>query len=148
MVWANPYGGGGQRLENETPGHRIRQRRDQLGITQYELGRLVGLTEQAINKIEIGIMPVTMINDSYLPAIADALGTSVDYIMNGELHSERSTREEILRMREIGVIRSDQELKALDERVMRTPQRNEFDIPLSRAELLILLEIMRDTDGY
>ena len=93
-------------------------------------------------------MPVTMIDDSYLPAIADALGTTVDYIMNGELHSERSTREEILRMREIGVIRSDQELKALDERVMRSPQRNEFDIPLSRAELLILLEIMRDTDGY
>ena len=136
-------------MDSETPGHRIRARRDKLGITQYELGRLVGLTEQAINKIEVGTMAVTMIDDSYLPTIADALGTSVDYIINGELHSERSTREETLRMRSEGLIWSDQELKGLSKTAMGLLRlRKHANIPLSRAELLALIEVMRGADGY
>lgn len=136
-------------MEDETAGRRIRAERDKLGITQHELGRLVGLTEQAINKIEVGTMPVTMIDDSYLPAIADALGTTVNYIMNGELHSERSTREEMQRMRSEGLIWSDQELKGLNELAMGSlRQRNNFNIPLNRADLLALLEVIRGADGY
>ena len=136
-------------MDSETPGHRIRARRDKLGITQYELGRLVGLTEQAINRIEVGILPIAMFDDPYLPAIAAELGTTVDYILHGELHSERSTRDEMQRMRTEGLIRSHQELKGLDELAMGSlRQRNNFKIPLSRADLLALLEVMRGSDGY
>ena len=135
-------------MDSETPGHRIRARRDKLGITQYELGRLVGLTEQAINRIEVGTMPIAMIDHSYLLAIAAQLGTTMEYILHADLSSDQSTREEILRIHQLGVLRSDQERKDLDKLATQVLQRNKNAVPLSRADLLTLLEMMRDPDGY
>lgn len=136
-------------MDNEIPGHRIRAKRDALRMSQAELGRLVGLTGRAINRIEAGLMPIAMIEDSYLPEIAGRLGITVEYIQGGELQSERSTRDELLRMRAESEIRSDDELRRLDELAAESiRQRNNAKIPLNRAELLALLEVIRGTDGY
>ena len=135
-------------MYEETPGLRIREKREQLGISQAQLASLVGLNPRAINRIEVGILRINMIDD-YLPQIAAELKTTVDYIKDGELHSERSTREEMLRIRQEGLIRSDEELKRLDEFATQSlRQRNNARIPLSRAELLVLLEVIRGSDGY
>ena len=135
-------------MDNETPGHRIRAKRDELGISPAELGRSVGLTEQAITKIEVGIHSMGMVED-YLPKIADRLGTTVEYIQSGELRSERATRDEMMRMRTEGLLRSDDELRRLDQLASGSiRQRNNANIPLNRAELLALLEVIRGTDGY
>ena len=116
-------------------------------MTQTKLAKLVGLTEESINRIEIGTMPISMIDDSYLPDIAIKLRTTVDYILNGELPSQRSTREELFVMVEEGVIRTVEELERLDKFAMESiRQRNNANIPLSRNELLILLEVMRGSD--
>ena len=135
-------------MYEETPGLRIREKRDQLGISQAQLASLVGLNAKAINRIEVGTLPINMIVD-YLPQIAAELKTTVDYIKDGELRSERSTREELRRMREEGVIRSDEELKRLDELAAESiRQRNKANIPLNRMELEYLLDVIRGTDGY
>lgn len=54
-------------------GRRIQQRRTDLGISQSELGRLVGITFQQIQKFEIGINRVAA---SRLADIAAVLGAS------------------------------------------------------------------------
>lgn len=136
-------------MYDETPGHRIRAKRVQLGISQAKLGSLVGLTERAINSIEVGTMPTTMIDDSYLPRIAVELRMTMEQVLHGELRSEASTREELLRMREEGIICSDDELKRLDEFAMESiRQRNNANIPPSRVELVALLEVIRGADGF
>ena len=135
-------------MYEETPGLRIREKRDQLGISQAQLASLVGLNAKAINRIEVGTLPINMIVD-YLPQIAAELKTTVDYIMDGELRSKRSIREELRRMREEGVIRSDEELTRLDELAAESiRQRNKANIPLNRMELEYLLDVIRGTDGY
>ena len=136
-------------IVQQTPGDRIRAKRLELGISQAKLAKLVGLTEREINKIEVGTRPIATIADSYLPKIAIHLGITAEHILSGELHSERSTREELLKMRREGVIRSEEELESLDKFAMGSiRQRNNAKIPLSRAELLMLLEVMRGADGY
>lgn len=55
-------------------GMKIREFRTKKGLTQEELGQLVGVTTQAVSKWERGGAPDAEI----LPRIADALGVSVD----------------------------------------------------------------------
>lgn len=136
-------------MYEETPGKRIRAKRDQLGISQAELAHSVGLVEQAINRIEVGTIPINRLTDSELDDIATKLQTTTEYILHGGLHSERSTREELLKMRKEGIIHSDEELKRLDKLAAESIRlRNNARIPLSRDDLLNLLEVMRGADGY
>ena len=135
-------------MNAESPGNRIRARRVQHGITAAKLASLVGLTERAVNRIEVGIIPIRLIAD-YLPQIAAELGTTVEIILDGELQSERATREELQIMRKEGIIQSDAELEKLCEFATETiRKRNNANIPLNREELLILIEVIRGADGY
>lgn len=135
-------------MNSETPGNRIRARRVQLGITTAKLASLVGLAERAVNRIEVGMIPIAVIAD-YLPLIAAELGTTAEVLRDGELQSERATREELQIMRNEGIIQSDEELEKLCELATETiRKRSNANIPLNRDELLILIEVIRGADGY
>ena len=136
-------------MHGKTPGLRIRHLRTQCGLTQSRLGSLVGLTERTINRIEVGIEPIERFQDSYLILIAKELGTTVESILEGNLPSEESTSGEIKKMWEEHLIWSEYELRSLEEVATVTlRQRNNANIPLSRLDLMALLEAIRGSDGY
>jgi transcriptional regulator with XRE-family HTH domain len=134
-------------LESETPGSRIRAKRVELGIAVDQLAGLVGLSNRAIRGIEAGTIPINMIVD-YLPKIAEELRTTQEALLNEELHSERSTRQELQRMQIEGIIRDDGELESMQELATQMiRKRSRADIPLNRQELLNLIEVIRGADG-
>ena len=134
-------------MDGDTLGNRIRTKRESLRITRLKLAGLVGLSERAISQIETGILNQSFVAD-YLPAIAAELGTTVDELLVGELHSERQTKEQLKLLQKEGIIRSDDELKLLNElATVAIKKRSNANIPLSREELLTLIEVMRGADG-
>lgn len=133
----------------KTPGLRIRHLRTQCDLTQSRLGSIVGLTERTINRIEVGIEPIERFQDSYLILIAKELGTTVESILEGSLPSEETTRGEIKKLWKERLIKSEYELSSLEEVATVTlRQRNNANIPLSRLDLMALLEAIRGSDGY
>lgn len=63
-------------------GQRIKQRREELGLTQLELAQLLGYkSKSSINKIELGVQNL---KQSKIKAIADVLHTTPAYIMGWE----------------------------------------------------------------
>ncbi len=136
-------------MDAETPGSRIRVKRDLTRISPAELARLVDLNELAISRIEAGTMDIAIIGRERLRKIAAQLETTVEYILYGELQSDRLTREEIIKMRNEGVVSSDEELTRITELAYGSiRQRNNANIPLTRVELVALLEVIRGSDGY
>ena len=134
-------------MESETAGSRIRARRLELGITPSELAGRVGLNVRAVNRIETGLMAIAIIAD-YLPSIATELRTTTDVLLNGELHAERLTREELGRMKTEGLIRDNDEIEQVYELATATiRKRSKVNIPLNRQELLNLIEVIRGADG-
>ena len=134
--------------EEQAPGYRIRTKRCQIDMTQAELGNKVSLSEGAINRLEVGVMPITQIDDSELDTIAQTLGTTTQYLLHGELHSERATRDELNRLLLDNTI-DEAERNLLDEVAMTSiRKRSNANIPLSRRDLLALLEVIRGADGY
>nr|HML49576.1 helix-turn-helix transcriptional regulator [Clostridia bacterium] len=76
----------------KTPiGEQIAQYRKAAGITQEELGRAVGVSTQAVSRWECGGTP----DVELLPALADALGVSVDALF-GRDGSERLNLDQLL----------------------------------------------------
>jgi transcriptional regulator with XRE-family HTH domain len=64
---------------SETIGDRIRNRREFLGLSQEDLARMIGYTSRSsINKIETGAQ---QLRQSKIKAVADALDTTVNYIL-------------------------------------------------------------------
>ena len=60
-------------------GQKVKLRRDQLGWTQTELAKTIGLTQNRISKIESG--DLTQLSFKNLRALARALGVSVDWLL-------------------------------------------------------------------
>lgn len=69
-----------------TIGERIKQRRDELGITQTSLADAVGTTKQNVYKYENGI--ITNIPSDKIEALAKALQTTPAALMGWEEVSE------------------------------------------------------------
>ena len=137
----------GRDLEGETLGSRIRKGRVELRISQAKLAGAVGLSVRAISQVEAGILNSSFMAD-HLPAIAAELGTTVEFLKNGELASQRLTREELGRLRKEGIIRSDADFKVIEELATDTmKKRRNANIPLSREEILFLIELVRGADG-
>ena len=64
---------------DKTIGERIRDRRELLGLSQEDLARMIGYTSRSsINKIETGAQ---QLRQSKIKAVADALDTTVNYIL-------------------------------------------------------------------
>lgn len=73
-------------------GERIRSTRIDLGLTQEELGKAVGVSGQAVSKWEsMNAMP----DPKLLPALADALGTTIDALFGHEKHSKETLYGEL-----------------------------------------------------
>ena len=71
-----------------TIGNRIRNRREELGLSQEELGNRLGYkSRSSINKIELDQRNLTQ---SKIKAIADALDTTPGYIMGWETEDIKS----------------------------------------------------------
>jgi len=70
-----------------TTGEKIRQLRKELGLTQEELGNLIGVQKAAINKYETGM--VVNLKKSTIAALAKALHVSpVDLLSPGDSPSD------------------------------------------------------------
>ena len=68
-----------------TTGEKIKQLRKQLGLTQEELGNLIGVQKAAINKYETGV--VVNLKKSTIAALAHALHVSpVDLLSPEDSH--------------------------------------------------------------
>ena len=76
--------------DNEDIGKRIKRIREEQSLTQERLGRLTGLSESTINRIETG---VTRFLGDFRERIAGALDISEDYLQNGDSHAEREHRK-------------------------------------------------------
>lgn len=136
-------------MNQRTPGLRISFLRDQLRISEAELGRLVGLEEQAIVSIERGTKPIEELSRFFVERIAKVLGVSPNYLLEENLHSEKETREALFDLRREGLIESEDERLRLDELAIKTMRlRSNTRVPLSRSDLLRLLEVIRGSDGY
>ncbi len=73
-----------------TIGDRIRERREQIGMSQAELAALSGYKSRAsINKIELGERDI---RQNKIKAIADALHTSPAYLMGWEAAPEEDKK--------------------------------------------------------
>ena len=65
-----------------TTGERIRELRKKLGLTQEELGKMIGVQKAAINKYETGI--VVNLKQSVIHGLAKALQVSPVVLLNGD----------------------------------------------------------------
>jgi transcriptional regulator with XRE-family HTH domain len=74
----------------EAMGDRIRMHRARLRLSQTELGKLVGLSANAISQLEKGAMEPRAV---HLRALAQVLGVSADYLLGLTRHAE--PREEV-----------------------------------------------------
>lgn len=68
-----------QASETKNLGTKIRQRREQLGLSQQELARRLGMTQARISEIESGARPHVNLNN--LRNLARTLGVSADYLI-------------------------------------------------------------------
>ena len=76
-----------------TIGNRIRNRREELGLSQDELGKRLGYkSRSAINKIELDQQNLTQ---SKIKAIADALETTPSYIMGWDEPDQKFDEEKL-----------------------------------------------------
>lgn len=75
-------------------GDRIKQRREELGMSQEELALKVGYTgRSAINKIEVGR---TDVRRAKIKPIANALNVSVSYLMGWEEENNNDAIADII----------------------------------------------------
>lgn len=72
--------------ENADLGNRIRQRREDLGLTQADLAREVGMKQQGIQNIEAGIVR----RPRLLMEIAEALHTTEKWLLRGDTEHKQS----------------------------------------------------------
>lgn len=76
-----------------TIGERIKIRREELGLTQEELAKMIGYSSKSsINKIELNVQNLTQ---SKIKAIADALQTTPSYIMGWEGEQKRNSYKSV-----------------------------------------------------
>ena len=80
-----------------TTGEKIKQLRKQLGMTQEELGNLIGVQKAAINKYETGV--VVNLKQATIAALAKAL-----HVSPIELLSTDDTKQDVPATRESRII--------------------------------------------
>lgn len=73
-------------------GEQIKRFRVQKGLTQEQLGGIVGVSMQAVSKWERGGTP----DIDLLPALADALGVSIDELFGRRKKSLEETISEVI----------------------------------------------------
>ena len=114
-------------------GERIKNRREELGLSQDELAKKMGYTSRStINKVEKGINDVTQTN---VVKYAKALDTTVAYLMGWDESERLEYMNEdianlIVRMRENGAT-----MTLIKEYLRLSPQRQEVVLNLVHSML-------------
>lgn len=81
-------------------GTRILERRKELQMTQEELAHKLGYkSKSSINKIELGLTDITQ---SKVSAFAEALNTTIAYLMGWDKEDKLIQEEEVLARRLLG----------------------------------------------
>ena len=100
-------------------GAALRMRRKELGLTQTDLARGLGITLQQVQKYETGMNRITA---GRLAAAAELLQSPISYFFEGPRKSKRDASEELALLKATGAkdllrsyaeIRSPQDRKAL-----------------------------------
>ena len=120
-----------------TIGYRIRVRREELGLSQEELGKRLGYkSRSSINKIELDQRNLTQ---PKIKAIADALETTPAYIMgwtapkqntNTQIQSEQIT----LSSHEINLIKKYRSLDERGKQAVDDTLEREYDFVKPKTE--------------
>jgi transcriptional regulator with XRE-family HTH domain len=71
-------------------GDRIREIREELGLTLDKLADKTGISKGFLSDVETGKRDIS---SEYLLKIADAVGASLDYLLRGENSTSSSTRQ-------------------------------------------------------
>jgi transcriptional regulator with XRE-family HTH domain len=71
-------------------GDRIREIREELGLTLDKLADKTGISKGFLSDVETGKRDIS---SEYLLKIADAVGASLDYLLRGENSTPSSTRQ-------------------------------------------------------
>ena len=127
----------------ETTGQRIERLREGCGLTQFELGERVDLSEHVIYRIEKDRVRIENSRDM-LERLAVVLGVSADYILRGETSAERQTMALIddKLMRGECTAEQAERLKEMGTAEMR--RRSNVRVPLSHFEIDVMLEAVRE----
>jgi transcriptional regulator with XRE-family HTH domain len=112
---------------NRHIGTRIRERRIMLGLNQRQLGDLIGVTYQQVNKYEHG---VNALSAGRLYEVAHELSAPLEYFFEDLEHDEKQPlpRQRMLLdvMRNFGAIQSEKQLEAINDFVrVLAGRRNE-----------------------
>ena len=131
--------------DNEPIGCRIARLRQEKNMTQDDLACATELSQDAIAGLETGGIKAL---GEFRDRLAEALGTTPDYLLNGEPYAQRMSMELVREMLEGGRI-TTQEERSLRELVRGTVRtRSNAKIPLNQREIDSLLAIIRGSDGY
>ena len=79
-------------MKNDPLFQNLRELREEQGLSQKELGKIIGFSQRELSHIEVGSREMTY---SLLIELASYFGTSVDYIM--DLTDNRSAYEPSLK---------------------------------------------------
>jgi transcriptional regulator with XRE-family HTH domain len=97
-------------------GMRIRERRVRCGLTQRELGELVGVSYQVVLRYESGKISVS---SGRLYVIARALSTPIEYFFKGLKQAKRQPHPRLRMlfdvMRNFGEVRDEEYLEVIRE---------------------------------
>lgn len=99
----------------DTIGKRVFEQRNKIGMTQEELAAKLGYKHKtSINKIELGFSDIPR---KKLPAFAEALRCSVNYLVNGE----QSIEQMIADAEFDAYVSSDPEIKNMIKKFVALP---------------------------
>ena len=82
-----------QKIIRMETGERIRRERVAIGMSRRQLAELIGVSEKTVVSIETGEHGTTIYR---MIEIADALNTSLDYLLRGYADSLMRSEEEVL----------------------------------------------------
>ena len=88
----------------ETLNDRIKQLRKEKGLTQGQLADILGVTDKAVSKWEVGESNPDI---SLLPSLAETLGTTVDYLLTGKSEAPIALDDMDAHKRAIHLIKKD-----------------------------------------
>ena len=88
----------------ETLNDRIKQLRKERGLTQGQLADILGVTDKAVSKWEVGESNPDI---SLLPGLAETLGTTVDYLLTGKSEAPIALDDMDAHKRALHIIKKD-----------------------------------------
>jgi transcriptional regulator with XRE-family HTH domain len=105
-------------------GERIKQLRKKAGLSQGDIGKIVGVPYQSIQNVELGRVK----RPRFIIQLAEALNTSIDYLITG---SENDGAKSVLK--DINII-------GVDKHVEQNLERDFYVVSIDRGKKLFLAD--------